>query len=124
LEFIDEKTDDGDKVVLMGDLNTGPAFNGLSAELPEHFARLVPGAGFESPALEAPFCTWCGENSWLPDDAPSSMLDHVLLRGPHQEVIAARPEFKVPVSIEGFPEPAHLSDHFGAEVRLSKYRSE
>lgn len=122
LEFIDEKTDDGDKVVLLGDLNMGPATNGLSAELPEHFARLVPGADFESPALERPFCTWCSENSWLADDTGSSMIDHVLLRGPHQAVVSSRPVFKEPASIDGVQEPAHLSDHFGAEVRLSKYR--
>jgi endonuclease/exonuclease/phosphatase family metal-dependent hydrolase len=122
LAFIDEKTDEGDKVVLLGDLNMGPATNGLSAELPQHFARLVPGAGFEAPALEKPFCTWCSDNSWLADDASSSMIDHVLFRGPHQAVVSSRRAFIQPVSIDGVPEPAHLSDHFGAEVRLSKYR--
>lgn len=123
LAFIDEKTDDGDKVVLLGDLNMGPAVSGLSAELPDHFARLVPGAGFENAALErAPFCTWCQENSWLGDDTPSSMIDHILLRGPHQAVISTRPVFAEPTTIEGLSEPVHLSDHFGAELRLSKYR--
>ena len=122
LAFIDEKTDDDDKVVLLGDLNTGPAFSGLTPELPEHFARLVPGAEFEIPALERPFCTWCDENSWLADDTPSSMIDHVLLRGPHQAVVSSRPEFTTLVTIEGLPEPAHLSDHFGVQLTLSKYR--
>jgi endonuclease/exonuclease/phosphatase family metal-dependent hydrolase len=123
LEFIDEKTDDGDKVVLLGDLNMGPATSGLSAELPDHFARLVPGAGFASAALErAPFCTWCQANSWLGDDTPSSMIDHILLRGPHQAVISTQPVFAEPTTIEGLSEPVHLSDHFGVELGLSKYR--
>jgi endonuclease/exonuclease/phosphatase family metal-dependent hydrolase len=122
LAFIDEKTDEDDKVVLLGDLNTGPAISGLSPELPDHFARLVPGAGFENPALERPFCTWCKENSWLADDTPESMIDHILLRGPHRAVVSSRPGFKTPVTIEGLPEPGHLSDHFGVQLTLSKYR--
>jgi endonuclease/exonuclease/phosphatase family metal-dependent hydrolase len=121
LAFIDEKTDDGGKIVLLGDLNTGPAADGLSPEFPQHFARLLD-AGFESPALEsAPFCTWCAGNSWLPDDTLSSMIDHVLLRGPHAAVATAV-AFSNPVTIEGLPEPVHLSDHFGSRASFRKVR--
>jgi endonuclease/exonuclease/phosphatase family metal-dependent hydrolase len=122
LAFIDEKSGDGERVVLLGDLNTGPAAAGLSAELPEHFALFSPGAGFESPLLDqAPFCTWCSNNSWLADDVASSLIDHILLRGPHRGVVSRRAAFTTPVSLEGLSEPVHLSDHFGAELNLSKY---
>jgi endonuclease/exonuclease/phosphatase family metal-dependent hydrolase len=122
LEFIDEKTDDGDSVVVLGDLNMGPAIGEFSPEFPEHFARLVPGAGFDAPALETGgFCTWCSENSWLADDTRSSMIDHVLLRGPHRESFFTRTPFAELVSIEGLPEPAHLSDHFGARLGFWRY---
>ena len=123
LAFIDEMTDEGDSVALLGDLNTGPAAAGLSAELPEHFALLSPGAEFETPLLEQPFCTWCGENTWLADDVAPSMIDHILLRGPHRAVALGQPVFNFPVlALEGLAEPVHLSDHFGAELMFSYSR--
>ena len=45
LSFIDEKTAKGDRVVLLGDFNTGPAAGDLFPEFPAHFARLLR-AGF------------------------------------------------------------------------------
>jgi endonuclease/exonuclease/phosphatase family metal-dependent hydrolase len=123
LALIDERVPDGEPVVLLGDLNTGPAVPGdpgIAAEVPDNFA-LLPAAGLDAPYLDAsppePRCTFCADNPLVggADDDFSVLIDHVLTRG--LEASAARRVLDEPVTV-GTAE-SRLSDHYGVEVSLT-----
>jgi len=104
----------GDKRVLLGDLNTGPAAGSLSAELPESWALA---SGWADPNVDsaAPFCTWCVENP-LTGALADLAIDHVLVQG-----MAAGSPSRIgdaPITVTGADGEATvaLSDHYGLQA--------
>ena len=106
----------GDRRVLLGDLNAGPAVGGLAAELPESWAL---SSGWADPNVDsaAPFCTWCADNP-LTGAAADLAIDHVLVQG-----LSARDPSRVgdaPITVSGAEGEATvaLSDHYGLRAIL------
>ena len=125
LEYIEEKSGEegsSGQVVLLGDLNTGPAVtdHGIQPEWPENYQLLVD-AGLTEPYLAQSDvqCTDCPENSFHSADSDAKLIDHVLLRGvaasPHVERVMTE---TVTIEVDGEPVETHLSDHFGLELTL------
>jgi endonuclease/exonuclease/phosphatase family metal-dependent hydrolase len=126
LAFVDEKTGEGDQVMILGDLNTGPAAGDVPAEHPDHYAR-VEAAGFENPYLEADEveCTFCGPNLLVgggADHDDSGIIDHVLVRGIDAVRSAARfMTDTIEVEVEGTGSvTTQYSDHYGVVVELTR----
>lgn len=98
-------------VVLLGDLNTGPAGPGAlppyQARLPQHYSRLL-GAGLLD-ATSGASCTFCYDNPiQAHPDSGGLRIDHVLTRGGLVALGRERLRFVSP----------SLSDHYGIEVVL------
>jgi endonuclease/exonuclease/phosphatase family metal-dependent hydrolase len=107
-----------DKVVLMGDFNTGPAGDGLVAEQPESWAALTP--GYTVPYVDAGgACTWCPDNPLIGGGDPH-ILDHVLVKG-FSGAPATRRILDEGATIDVCDEVTQgaLSDHYGVEVTLT-----
>jgi endonuclease/exonuclease/phosphatase family metal-dependent hydrolase len=118
--LIAEKVPTGEPVVVLGDLNTGPAGPGFAAEVPENFA-LLPAAGLAVPYVDAapdPACTFCAENPLVggADDDVSVLIDHVLTRSLEATEVAR--VLDQPVTV-GTGE-SRLSDHYGVAVTLAR----
>lgn len=120
LAFVDEKAGSDTRVILMGDLNTGPERPDIAPEEPLNYALFV--TTFVNPYLEdddRPECTFCASNPLVPDDAASVAIDHVLVRGLDAGGSARR--FLVePVEIDvgGTPTTVAFSDHYGVRAWL------
>lgn len=120
LEWIDQTATTGN-VVLMGDMNSGPAVGDLEAELVDSYTKFED-ATFASPYVEQadPECTYCGTNT-LNDGDANKAIDHVFLDFEGAaEVTNVERTFDATQSIEvdGDPMDLHLSDHFGVRVTV------
>jgi len=125
LEWVDEKTDDGDKVVVLGDLNTSPDVpaDGIEGEVPESYAQ-IPEAGFDNAFLAGPnaTCTFCSANALVRsgDTGVGSAIDHIATRGIDSEVTSERildDVFMVAGDDDGgIPDELPLSDHYGVRA--------
>jgi len=123
LSFAEEKAAGG-PILLLGDLNTGPAKDGIAAEAPANYA-LLEAAGFTTDYLapDAPLCTFCSTNLLVggADDDASVIIDHVLHRGLDRTVVTERIlSAPVELTVGGAPKQAHLSDHFGLKATISE----
>lgn len=119
LAFVEEKAGADEPVVLLGDMNTGPALDVVAAEAPDNYARLV-GAGFDNPYVQPQAaCTFCADNPLVSDDADSVVIDHVLVRGLMVNGTARRFLTEdITVEVDGNPVPAAYSDHYGVAAGL------
>lgn len=120
LAFVDEKTAGEGRVVLMGDLNTGPERPDLAPEEPLNYALFV--TTFVNPFLEdtdRPECTFCASNPLVPDDADSVAIDHVLVRALDAGGSARRfLTENVEIDVDGTPTEVAFSDHYGVRAWL------
>ncbi len=120
LAFIDEKTIDEDRVVLLGDLNTGPGFGDIAPAVEANYNLLL--TRFRNPyieELENPLCTFCAANPLVPDDADSVIIDHVLVRNLDTDDTAARIlTQEVQIDVDGTPTTVALSDHYGVRAAV------
>lgn len=116
LDWIDDTATTG-RVVVMGDMNTGPAGEGLVAELPQSWSE------FDRSGLAVPFvdqvgdCTLCPENPLRGEGADPTLIDHVLLDGFDGGATAERvmeQAFSLE-TCEGTIDAA-WSDHYGVRV--------
>jgi endonuclease/exonuclease/phosphatase family metal-dependent hydrolase len=122
LAYIDEKAADGAPVVLLGDLNTGPAVAGLQGEAPENFELFVA-AGYRAPYLEENdvSCTFCPDNPLVggADGAGGKVIDHVLLRGVDGQVATQRLlDETVELEAGGQAVTSCYSDHYGVGATI------
>lgn len=107
-----------DHVVLLGDMNTGPAVGGMGAEVAENWA-LFAAADWTIPFLDAPTCTYCADNPLLAgsaDDDASRVIDHVMLRGFSATGATGRVLDQTLAGTESCGtsfDPGALSDHYG-----------
>ena len=122
LELVDERVGEGEPVVILGDLNTGPATTTLAGEVPENFQLLLD-AGFEAPYLDGdePPCTFCADNPLVggADDDASVAIDHILVRDLPGDAQAER-ILDAEVTVEGAegPTATRLSDHYGVATTI------
>ncbi len=123
LDFIGDKADDGKPVLVMGDLNFGPAGDAYRAEIVENYDALVEGGGFANPYVEsaAATCTFCDDNPLIGAGGPGGVLiDHVLVADFDGEVTAERIlDEVVEINVEGETVETALSDHYGVLVSLT-----
>jgi endonuclease/exonuclease/phosphatase family metal-dependent hydrolase len=124
LAYIDGKAGAGGMVVLMGDMNTGPAGDGYAAEVPAHYDKFIA-AGYANPYIDRADepCTFCFDNPLITgtDHSDSGVIDHVLLRGFAGTAGAERildgsldlPEYC------GAPATVAYSDHYGVLATIS-----
>jgi hypothetical protein len=103
-------------VLLLGDLNMGPASDSVRPKLPEHFQALVS-AGFKSPYLvaDAPACTFCDANPMVAGrGGGGSVIDHTLLRDLDLPVRSDRVfDDSIELRVEQRTLTSSYSDHYG-----------
>ena len=122
LEFVELKTKGDGRVILLGDLNTGPELPPrISGRLPRHYARVMA-HGFSNAYLETPEprCTFCYDNPVSGGNGSGGLLiDHILTRGLDVE-LRARRLLEDPVSIMagGRRVSTAYSDHYGLVLEL------
>ncbi|MEZ4319286.1 MAG: endonuclease/exonuclease/phosphatase family protein [Myxococcota bacterium] len=110
-------------VIAMGDFNVGPEAEGLTAEEPANYARLV--GGFAVPYLEQDGrCTFCGDNPLVAlggDDNESELIDHILFRGFEEPTFSVDRVLDDSVSHDtcGATVDGAYSDHYGVRVTLN-----
>ncbi|WP_044249127.1 endonuclease/exonuclease/phosphatase family protein [Chondromyces apiculatus] len=122
LAYVERKVPRGEPIVLLGDLNTGPAAApSVSARLPGHFQRLIAW-GFVDPSGVSgpPNCTYCSDNPLSGGQGTrGSLIDHVLLRGlsgaSHRDLLR-RP---LDVQVRGKRVRTGFSDHYGVVVDIT-----
>lgn len=125
LEWVDEKSEDGAQLVVLGDLNTGPAVSSedIVAEVPESYAQLDD-FDYEDPYLDGPEpdCTFCSSNPLVhgDDTGVGGMIDHIMVRG-FDTAVSIELIFDGLLPVEGdagvdAPGELPLSDHYGLEA--------
>jgi endonuclease/exonuclease/phosphatase family metal-dependent hydrolase len=140
IDWAKEKAGDGGQVLVLGDLNTGPAGAGIQPSVPESYAKL-PAAGYRDPFLSGPSaaCTFCTDNPLVSpsDSAANSEIDHILTRNivaPAQvtRVLDTQVEIDVTTTgmdagvsmvgvdggVAGTKRKVGLSDHYGLRLLL------
>jgi endonuclease/exonuclease/phosphatase family metal-dependent hydrolase len=117
----------GECTVLFGDLNTGPASEGVDAELPENFDALLD-LGYVDGWTDEQVCTHCGENPLVCSNMErcgghSSRIDHVLLMNCADDYnMSYMRVYDQEIQVrdkDGATHDTRLSDHYGLSVVLS-----
>lgn len=111
----------GDRIALLGDMNTGPAVGDIAGEYPENYDQLAAGWSVPYADQASPVCTYCGDNPLQlgsGDDGDSRLIDHVMLKGFAGPNTSSRVlDETVAAETCGTPiDPAALSDHYGVQV--------
>jgi len=119
--YIQSKATDGAPVILLGDLNTGPAIadTNVVAELPNSYPQLVS-AGFDSQYLEhgSGECTFCASNDLTDVGTSDVVIDHVMtLDLPRVRTTAERfMTDTVDLTVGMSTVTTNYSDHYGVRV--------
>lgn len=132
IDYVREKAGSDGKVLVLGDLNTGPAGAGIEPSVPASYAKL-PAAGFADPFLTGPnaACTYCRDNPLVAgdDSAANATIDHILVRGISQSTDVTRVldqpvEIDVPSAQDAGTttekRTLRLSDHYGLHARVAR----
>jgi len=117
--------------VVLGDMNSGPAYEpDVKAEIPEAAFKVFNDAGLvDFPASLAPdasgrVCTYCEENLLTADTEKSVQIDHIYLTkvptGYTPKVTRVGTEPITITSQGGEAVSTHPSDHFGVRLELSR----
>jgi endonuclease/exonuclease/phosphatase family metal-dependent hydrolase len=119
--FIADKTDNDSKVILLGDMNTGPTGDGFSGEIPDNY-DLIMATMDSNPYLEnTPECTYCHDNPLVGevDHESSVLIDHILLRDiPNQTEAVRILDSQVDILVNDQNVTTSLSDHYGLKVSV------
>jgi len=114
--FMDEKAGPDGLVILLGDLNTGPAVGSNVAEFEEHYNLIAE--GFTNFYVDQNTdCTFCSDNTLVggaADESPSEVIDHILVRNfsGTAEMTRVLDEL-ITVDTDDGPLETNISDHFG-----------
>jgi endonuclease/exonuclease/phosphatase family metal-dependent hydrolase len=123
LAYVAEKAGT-EPAVILGDLNTGPALDGIAGELPANFDVFVD-AGWNVPFLnDGASCTFCGDNPLVgnPGDPKNTVLiDHVMFKNQGSGAFSSERvlDEDVTINVEGADQTTKLSDHYGLSVTWS-----
>jgi len=122
IDFIDQKTADSDLVVVLGDLNTGPAIEAhdIAPEWPSHYDRLIE-SGLTDPYADSDdvACTYCPDNTFNDPESDGTLIDHILIRGFDGRISTERfMTGVVTITVEGQDVTTNLSDHYGLIMTL------
>lgn len=121
IAFVDSKTLPEDRVVLLGDLNTGPGFGDIAPEAETNYAVLLSRFP-NNPYIEdteVPLCTFCPDNPLVADDDSPVIIDHILMRNLDSDESAERILVgEIQVDVDGTPVTTALSDHYGIRAGL------
>ena len=124
LAYIDE-TASGERAVLMGDMNTGPAKGELAAEFPDNYQKFVD-AGLVNPYIDQmePACTFCGSNT-LNEGSGKKAIDHVFFDFGADLNSQIRVDFTErfgdetrSIETSEGTKDLHLSDHYGVRTSI------
>ncbi|HEY6559949.1 MAG TPA: endonuclease/exonuclease/phosphatase family protein [Polyangiaceae bacterium] len=123
--WIGQKAGTTAPVLLIGDLNTGPALAAtrVGARVPEQYASFAE-LGFFNPYLDGPNaarCSFCSANTLNGGRGPGgSLIDHILVRGPLRALGIERVlDDPLELLVGGERLSSHLSDHFGLAATVS-----
>ena len=127
--FVDSKTSDG-QVLLMGDMNNGPAGDGYMAEAGDNYTKLLKDGTYANPYIATPGhqCTFCKDNPIIAaeasaDDTESAVIDHVLIGGFETGSAEAAAERIMTDAIMvdncGETIDSALSDHYGVSITFT-----
>lgn len=112
-------------VIFLGDLNTGPAGEGYTTELPDNWKKLTD-AGWSAPYVDqVKQCTYCGDNPLVGsagDDDSSVLIDHVLFQRASGTFSASRildGDITLETEADGTV-TSKLSDHYGVRVEWTR----
>ena len=123
LAFVDEKAGSDGQVVLMGDMNCGPAGPNFAADTEQSYQLLVAG-GLSNPYADNPasLCTFCDENPLTGSDHDDSVvIDHVLLANVAGSTTSQRIlDDPVTVNYCGEDNEVRYSDHYGVSVTIEQ----
>lgn len=117
LEFVRQENKNERPLLLLGDLNMGPAVGSNEAVLPDDYALLV-NAGFDNAyaTQSNPSCTNCPDTTFRGPDESREILDHVLSARLRLDGTVTERLFVAPVSLGDEYPLFNLSDHFGLKV--------
>jgi len=123
LTWIDGQLAEGEPVVLMGDMNNGPAVGDVAGDLEANYAMFTD-AGFSNPYADGgdAACTFCPDNP-INDTSTGVLIDHVLVRDLTEGTTAAGARVldgAIELTVDDEPVEAALSDHYGVTVTLSR----
>lgn len=123
-----EATKQTEQVLLMGDLNSGPAIPpDIAAELPDNYQHIIDAGWRDWPGTDAPAqCTFCPENTLVSDTSVGVLIDHVYGKGIPAAFAASRATRfgteTVTIETEDGPAQTNLSDHFGMRLQFDRAR--
>jgi len=112
----------GGAVVVLGDLNTGPAGATFEADSPASFAVLTD-AGLSAPYASQPdaSCTLCPDNTHRSPTSTPKLIDHALLRDFAGKAQGSRMLTEpVTLQVNGASVKESLSDHYGLVLELTE----
>ncbi|MBW2262138.1 MAG: hypothetical protein JRG91_09215 [Deltaproteobacteria bacterium] len=119
--YIEDRTSEGEMIVLMGDTNNGPDVPpGITANLPDNY-QLIIDAGYSDPFAEGSdaACTFCSENPILADDRSDVLIDHVFFMNfPSAAKFDGMRILDQILTVGTVDTP--LSDHFGISVSVTE----
>lgn len=124
IAFVQHKTGGRGNVIVLGDLNTGPAAGShIAGRWPQHYARLIE-SGLHDPQLAdgSAACTFCPDNPLVGGRSTGILIDHVLLRGFVGQSRAER-ILDEPVTLtgsRGTPLRSAYSDHYAVLVTVAR----
>jgi endonuclease/exonuclease/phosphatase family metal-dependent hydrolase len=123
LSFIEQKAGPNGAVVVLGDLNCGPATGaGVIARLPQHYERFIA-RGFRNPYVESrqARCTYCYDNPLIGSGGGGLLIDHILTRRIELRARAQR-VLDAPLILDGAGRSVRTaySDHYGLVLEVGQ----
>jgi len=120
-EFVTSKASDGLPIIVLGDLNMGPAVGTSVALLDDQYQELLD-ANLSNPYAEEPtaLCTDCSDNTFHASSADydDTLIDHALITAfPAHRTTASR-ILDTPVDLGGLE--YNLSDHYGVRIVIGR----
>jgi endonuclease/exonuclease/phosphatase family metal-dependent hydrolase len=119
--YINEKAKSDERVIVMGDMNTGPDGRGMLGDRSDNYVALV-GNDLLDPYFEQRNmdCTYCPDNAFVDDASPKKLIDHVLVRGIRASKVHVARIFDQSIQIGSGNDAFtwNLSDHYGLRATI------
>jgi endonuclease/exonuclease/phosphatase family metal-dependent hydrolase len=115
LDIVAQKASDSEPVILLGDLNTGPALPNIYGAAPDDYVLLA--AQLENPYVLGgnAKCTECNDDSFRDADSHDDLIDHFLVRNFPSSKQSVERVFTDKVALDDTT-TVNLSDHYGLRL--------